>query len=900
MLLLLLKNARVLEAFMTYCSFLTFVAAVNRHVTYRYLSCFFHVLPLFSSLFLSFLAVCFRGPRANTLWLGDRLLTGQQRQSSGAYDSQLPCDESWKLITKLRQDVTPEKLRMIVNRCGLPTGGKKSSDLEIDCFDLKSQATRSARKTGWMTMADIKVQAVKEICYLVALNGFNMTHSEIEAMCLLRLQDMCQQYGKRDPNPSETWKSVARDVMDTIGICGDGKSDKSFIYGSNKAVIVDDATLYDFERREVVKDVVKELVDRVVGDDSTVESQAENQPADEVRLLKDSMSTLIEMLEGVKQDNECKQEEMQLMKRKMEEMEKAFSGNAQYGKSLLMEEFVKDVASNMTRGDAPAKKANTNTVSSDTSDSGKPASSKSDAYKSPRFIQSDDFSKPSPGVVVPDHIKTKDEQIAWLMENDVAFRRGRLRWEAQQKRHQANLRSQEINKERRRQLRDVQKQSKPDQNFPAPRFAFKGNGQCQKLEKKRQPTRKYFEGPRRKTLSCLEANSKDKTQHRKNFETRFKDEVTVQENANDSSPTNVNKDQVANDQVNSDANEGMKTQPGPQQGLLTRAGPSNSVPRGRNYYFQQRRKTWGAFQDPYVNKSPSQPSVELNFPHKLHRSDAHSRNIGTYTNWSQPVYHPSWIPDPSYGYRFGNPANYYQFPVSHYRAVPESTAFPPLASYEIASTYNNNQSLENIQQALPPYGFYEPLQAANVQNRGPERVQFFIGENPRHSSSSSAMYDPLPPQIYHNPLDGPSSKPDVVRSNESPPYMSTATDDLGSLSVEPLKLTDSLDAAADGKVTGDCRKRMPCQGIYQPPFRRQTFRNGDVSWTSVVWTWGKQRVILSLTQHCVTRCLGRSMFFALVLFVFSNHDRNCPFKIASCLPKISCVILLLCYAPAKV
>ena len=56
-------------------------------------------------------------------------------------------------------------------------------------------------------------------------------------------------------------------------------------------------------------------------------------------------------------------------------------------------------------------------------------------YVSHKFVRSKEFDRPSPGVIVPGHLDGQD-RIDWLMENDQAFRRGRIRWEKSQKIHQ--------------------------------------------------------------------------------------------------------------------------------------------------------------------------------------------------------------------------------------------------------------------------------------------------------------------------------------------------------------------------------------------------------------------------------------------------------------------------------
>jgi hypothetical protein len=71
-------------------------------------------------------------------------------------------------------------------------------------------------------------------------------------------------------------------------------------------------------------------------------------------------------------------------------------------------------------------------------------------YISHKFVRSKEFDKASPGVIVPGHLEG-EARIAWLMENDQAFRRGRLRWEKQQKVHKDNLEKREKNKHKRRE-----------------------------------------------------------------------------------------------------------------------------------------------------------------------------------------------------------------------------------------------------------------------------------------------------------------------------------------------------------------------------------------------------------------------------------------------------------------
>lgn len=80
------------------------------------------------------------------------------------------------------------------------------------------QRRRLAKDPRWLTLADLKMQAVKEICYEVALNDFRHSRQEIEAMSIVKMKELCRLYGKRDPNERESWRAVARDVWDTVGV----------------------------------------------------------------------------------------------------------------------------------------------------------------------------------------------------------------------------------------------------------------------------------------------------------------------------------------------------------------------------------------------------------------------------------------------------------------------------------------------------------------------------------------------------------------------------------------------------------------------------------------------------------------------------------------------------------
>merc|ERR1719209_2834454 len=102
--------------------------------------------------------------------------------------------------------------------------------------------------------------------------------------------------------------------------------------------------LQDFEIKETVKDLVEQMVNITSHIAPAPRLVQENKPSaakdTEIEGLKQDMSLLVNLLQNVKMANDTKQEEIKFMKSKMDEMEQALSGNATYGKSLLMREFV--------------------------------------------------------------------------------------------------------------------------------------------------------------------------------------------------------------------------------------------------------------------------------------------------------------------------------------------------------------------------------------------------------------------------------------------------------------------------------------------------------------------------------------------------------------------------------
>lgn len=52
----------------------------------------------------------------------------------------------------------------------------------------------------------------------VALGDFRHSRQEIEALSIVKMKELCRMYAKKDSNERESWRAVAQDVCDTVGI----------------------------------------------------------------------------------------------------------------------------------------------------------------------------------------------------------------------------------------------------------------------------------------------------------------------------------------------------------------------------------------------------------------------------------------------------------------------------------------------------------------------------------------------------------------------------------------------------------------------------------------------------------------------------------------------------------
>lgn len=174
---------------------------------------------------------------------------------SGDDSDKRSCEESWRLITSLREKLPPSKLQTIVKKCGLPSSGKRREPVKMYQIPQRRRITKDAK---WVTISDLKIQAVKEICYEVALNDFRHTRQEIEALAIVKMKELCASYGKKDPNERDSWRAVARDVWDTVGV-GDERIEDVITNGTRPGgAVMDDLKVHIDKLEDILQEVKKQ------------------------------------------------------------------------------------------------------------------------------------------------------------------------------------------------------------------------------------------------------------------------------------------------------------------------------------------------------------------------------------------------------------------------------------------------------------------------------------------------------------------------------------------------------------------------------------------------------------------------------------------------------------------
>lgn len=120
------------------------------------------------------------------------------------------------------------------------------------------QRRRITKDSKWVTISDLKIQAVKEICYEVALNDFRHTRQEIEALAIVKMKELCASYNKKDPNERDSWRAVARDVWDTVGV-GDERIEDVLTNGSRPGgAVMDELKVHIDKLEDILHEVKKQ------------------------------------------------------------------------------------------------------------------------------------------------------------------------------------------------------------------------------------------------------------------------------------------------------------------------------------------------------------------------------------------------------------------------------------------------------------------------------------------------------------------------------------------------------------------------------------------------------------------------------------------------------------------
>lgn len=206
---------------------------------------------------------------------------------SGDDSDKRSCEESWRLITSLREKLPPSKLQTIVKKCGLPSSGKRREPVKMYQIPQRRRITKDSK---WVTISDLKIQAVKEICYEVALNDFRHTRQEIEALAIVKMKELCASYGKKDPNERDSWRAVARDVWDTVGV-GDERIEDVITNGSRAGgVVMDELKVHIDKLEDILHEVKKQ----------------NNMKDEEIRALRNKMVKMEKVLPLITPEGEDK------------------------------------------------------------------------------------------------------------------------------------------------------------------------------------------------------------------------------------------------------------------------------------------------------------------------------------------------------------------------------------------------------------------------------------------------------------------------------------------------------------------------------------------------------------------------------------------------------------------
>ncbi|XP_033984212.1 LOW QUALITY PROTEIN: kinesin-like protein KIF1C [Trematomus bernacchii] len=214
---------------------------------------------------------------------------------SGDDSDKRSCEESWRLISSLREKLPANKVQSIVKRCGLPSSGKRREPLRVYQIPQRRRITKDPKR---VTMEDLRMQAVKEICYEVALGDFRQSRQEIEALAIVKMKELSRMYSKKDPNERDSWRFVSQDVCDTVGIgeersppteeggvageTGDGGEKKNNMYDLKAHIDKLTDILEEVKLQNNMKDdEIRALRDRMIKMESIIPVEGEEEEEEE-------------------------------------------------------------------------------------------------------------------------------------------------------------------------------------------------------------------------------------------------------------------------------------------------------------------------------------------------------------------------------------------------------------------------------------------------------------------------------------------------------------------------------------------------------------------------------------------------------------------------------------------
>ncbi|XP_016407761.1 kinesin-like protein KIF1C isoform X2 [Sinocyclocheilus rhinocerous] len=84
---------------------------------------------------------------------------------SGDDSDKRSCEESWRLISSLREKLPANKMQSIVKKCGLPSSGKRREPLRVYQIPQRRRIPATQESKHRLSLEELRTQAVKEICY---------------------------------------------------------------------------------------------------------------------------------------------------------------------------------------------------------------------------------------------------------------------------------------------------------------------------------------------------------------------------------------------------------------------------------------------------------------------------------------------------------------------------------------------------------------------------------------------------------------------------------------------------------------------------------------------------------------------------------------------------------------